>query len=75
MVITFKAKKGFHMKDFFIRLIFALLTLGFVLGIANIFNIDWLQEGNPKRHFFILLIVLVGSWGGWYLYKANKKEK
>ena len=75
MVITFKAKKGFHMKAYFIRLIFGLLTIGIVLGIAYIFNIDWLQKGKPERNLFILPIALVGGWGGWYLYKAIKKEK
>ncbi len=75
MMITFKAKKGFHMKEYFIRLIFGLLAIGIVLGIAYIFNIDWLQEGKPERNIFKLLIVFVGGWGGWYLYKAINKEK
>ncbi|SMQ81002.1 hypothetical protein SAMN05444673_4084 [Bacillus sp. OV166] len=63
------------MKAYFIRLIFGLLTIGIVLGITYIFNIDWLQKGKPERNLFILPIALVGGWGGWYLYKAIKKEK
>ncbi|WP_332694547.1 hypothetical protein [Halalkalibacter lacteus] len=63
------------MKDYFIRLIFGLLTIGIVLGIDYIFNINWVQEGNPGRNLFILPITIVGGWGGWYLYKAIKKEK
>jgi len=64
-----------RVKDYFIRSIFGLLTIGVVLGIAYIFNVDWLQEGKPERNIFKLLIVFVGGWGGWYLYKAIKKEK
>lgn len=65
----------FLMKNYFIRLIFGLLTIGIILGITYIFNIDLLQEGDPSRNLFILPIALVGGWGGWYLYKAIKKEK
>jgi uncharacterized membrane protein len=65
-MITFEAKKGFYMKDNFIRVIFGLLTIGIILGITHIFNIDW-------QPFPFLLIALAGGWGGWYLYKAIKK--
>jgi hypothetical protein len=64
----------FHMKDYFIRLIFGVLTISIMLGAANIFNIDWLQEVNPGRNLFILPIGLVGGWGGWYIYKAMKRR-
>jgi hypothetical protein len=74
-VNTVEAKKGFHMKAYFIRVIFGLLTITIILGTAHIFNIDWFQEGNPLRNLFILSIGLAGGWGGWYLYKAIKKVK
>jgi uncharacterized membrane protein len=54
------------MKAKFIRVIFGLLTIGIILGITHIFNIDW-------QPFPFLLIALAGGWGGWYLYKAIKK--
>jgi hypothetical protein len=63
------------MKAYFIRVIFGLLTIGIILGIFHIFNIDWPQEGNPSRNLFIILIASAGGWGGWYLYKAIKKVK
>jgi uncharacterized membrane protein len=59
------------LKDYFIRLIFALLTAGICLGIAHIFNFD----KKPSLDLFIVLIAVAGGWGGWYLYKAIKKEK
>ncbi|WP_066072838.1 hypothetical protein [Neobacillus soli] len=62
------------MKDYFIRLIFGLLTFMIVSGIASIFNIDRIQFGKPVNNFILLIIFMVGGWGGWYLYKASKKN-
>lgn len=62
------------MKDYFIRLIFGLLTFGIVTGIAFIFNIKTLQFGNPLNNFILLIVLMVGGWGGWYIYKARKKN-
>jgi phage shock protein PspC (stress-responsive transcriptional regulator) len=58
------------LKDYFIRLIFGLLTIGICLGIAHIFNFD----KNTSRNLFILPIAIAGGWGGWYIYNAIKKE-
>jgi hypothetical protein len=64
----------FHMKDYFIRLLFGLLTIGIVLGIAYIFNIGWLQEGSSQRNLLLIPLAIGGGWGGWYLYKGNKTK-
>lgn len=63
------------MKDYFIRAIFGMLTYGIVSGIACIYNIEMLQFGKPVSNFILVIIVISGGWGGWYLYKASKKEK
>lgn len=62
------------MKNYFIRLIFGLLTLGIASGLAYIFQIDWLSAERPERKFFMMLIVVAGGWGGWYLIKGKKKD-
>ncbi|TDK61781.1 hypothetical protein E2K98_12900 [Bacillus salipaludis] len=62
------------MKDYFIRLIFGLLTIGVVLGIAYIFNFEWLKDGELDRNLYILPIAIVGGWVGWYLYKGIKRR-
>ena len=63
------------MKDFFIRFVSGVLILCIFLYILPIFNINWLQEGNPNRNLVIVSLALAGGWGSLYLYKAIKKEK
>ncbi|MBT2739023.1 hypothetical protein [Bacillus sp. ISL-7] len=59
------------MKDYFIKLFFALLAIGIMYGIAYFFKIDWLL-GNYGSHLVILPLAFVAGWGGWYLYKRVK---
>ncbi|MFS0883039.1 hypothetical protein [Metabacillus niabensis] len=61
------------MKDFLIRAVSGIVILLFLLYVVPIFNIDWLQEGNPNR-IFSVPIALVGGWLSLYLYKAIKKN-
>ncbi|SMQ80888.1 hypothetical protein SAMN05444673_4023 [Bacillus sp. OV166] len=64
------------MKEYFIKVFFAILTIGFIFGIGYIFKLDWLlEENNPKRILIILPIALVAGWGGEYLYKRVKNKK
>jgi hypothetical protein len=56
------------MKDYFIRVIFGLLTFGIVLAVSHIFKIN-------VPNVLKLILIVGGGWGGWYIYKGNKKEK
>jgi hypothetical protein len=62
------------MSDFFIRLIFGLLCIGILFGISNFFKTDWLQEGKPLYNL-IIIPILIGGWGGWYLFKSITYKK
>lgn len=59
-----------QLKDYLIRAFFALITVGIVLLIANIFNI----RIEVKDYAFLVVVAIGGGWGGWYLYK-NKVIK
>ncbi|ALQ70589.1 hypothetical protein COK00_26635 [Bacillus cereus] len=61
------------MKDYLIRAFFALITVGIVLLIANIFNI----RIEVKHYAFLIVLAIGGGWGGWYLYKkqSNQSDK
>ncbi|TXC92771.1 hypothetical protein FS935_00795 [Metabacillus litoralis] len=61
------------MKYFFIRASSGIVILLFLLFVAPNFNIDWVQEGNPKR-IFAVPIALVGGWLSLYFYKVIKKN-
>jgi len=61
-----------YMKNFLIRAISGLVILCFLLYVAPILNIDWVQEGNPSR-IFIAPVALAGGWLSLYVYKAVKK--
>ncbi|KMQ19805.1 hypothetical protein TU69_17710, partial [Bacillus cereus] len=49
------------MKDYLIRAFFALITVGIVLLIANIFNI----RIEVKDYAFLVVVAISGGWGGW----------
>ncbi|MED1409324.1 MULTISPECIES: hypothetical protein [Bacillus] len=61
------------MKDYLIRAFFALITVGILLLIANIFNI----HVEVKDYPFLVVVAIGGGWGGWYLYKkqSNQSDK
>ncbi|CAM3960670.1 hypothetical protein COJ48_13895 [Bacillus cereus] len=61
------------MKDYLIRAFFALITVGILLLIANIFNI----HVEVKDYPFLIVVAIGGGWGGWYLYKkqSNQSDK
>ncbi|MFJ8415853.1 hypothetical protein ACQKNN_23575 [Bacillus paramycoides] len=61
------------MKDYLIRAFFALITVGILLLIANIFNIHIEVKDYP----FLVVVAIGGGWGGWYLYKkqSNQSDK
>ncbi|EJR48747.1 hypothetical protein IIM_03924 [Bacillus cereus VD107] len=61
------------MKDYLIRAFFALITVGVLLLIANIFNI----HVEVKDYPFLVVVAIGGGWGGWYLYKkqSNQSDK
>ncbi|MGE7634314.1 hypothetical protein [Bacillus paramycoides] len=61
------------MKDYLIRAFFALITVGILLLIANIFNI----HVEVKDYPFLIVVAIGGGWGGWYLYKkqSNHSDK
>ncbi|MEQ3591185.1 hypothetical protein ABM560_05355 [Bacillus albus] len=58
------------MKDYLIRAFFALITVGIVLLIANIFNI----RIEVKDYAFLVVVAIGGGWGGWYLYKKQSNQ-
>ncbi|AFU15736.1 hypothetical protein bcere0017_48360 [Bacillus cereus Rock1-3] len=62
-----------QLKDYLIRAFFALITVGIVLLIANIFNI----RVEVKDYAFLVVVAIGGGWGGWYLYKkqSNQNDK
>ncbi|MED0961637.1 hypothetical protein [Bacillus paramycoides] len=61
------------MKDYLIRAFFALITVGILLLMANIFNI----HVEVKDYPFLIVVAIGGGWGGWYLYKkqSNQSDK
>ncbi|MCC0760293.1 hypothetical protein [Bacillus sp. BRTN] len=61
------------MKDYLIRAFFALITVGIVLLITNIFNI----RIEVKDYAFLIVLAIGGGWGGWYVYKkqSNQNDK
>ncbi|PFJ04481.1 hypothetical protein COI88_14510 [Bacillus cereus] len=58
------------MKDYLIRAFFALITVGIVLLIANIFNMPI----EVKDYAFLVVVAIGGGWGGWYLYKKQNNN-
>ncbi|RAS90844.1 hypothetical protein A3863_07620 (plasmid) [Priestia endophytica] len=56
------------LRDYLIRLITGLVTFFLILGIADWFDIKWIQEGSPTR---ILPIVLIVSWVIFYFFKKR----
>ncbi|QDD86378.1 hypothetical protein [Bacillus cereus] len=58
------------MKDYLIRAFFALITVGILLLIANIFNI----RVEVKDYAFLVVVAIGGGWGGWYLYKKQSNQ-
>lgn len=62
-----------QLKDYLIRAFFALITVGVLLLIANIFNI----HVEVKDYPFLVVVAIGGGWGGWYLYKkqSNQSDK
>ncbi|MET3193779.1 hypothetical protein [Bacillus sp. OAE603] len=63
------------MKNYFIRLIFGLLTFAFIVVLSKIFKIEIFNSNHPSNHFITLLLVLAGGWGGWFFYKLKKEQK
>ena len=61
-----------QLKDYLIRAFFALITVGILLLTANIFNIR-----VEVKDYAFLVVVAIGGWGGWYLYKkqSNQNDK
>lgn len=49
-----------QLKDYLIRAFFALITVGIVLLIANIFNI----RIEVKDYAFLVVVAISGGWGG-----------
>ena len=62
-----------QLKDYLIRAFFALITVGILLLIANIFNI----RVEVKDYAFLVVAAIGGGWGGWYRYKkqSNQNDK
>lgn len=62
-----------QLKDYLIRAFFALITVGILLLIANIFNI----HVEVKDYPFLVVVAIGSGWGGWYLYKkqSNQSDK
>lgn len=61
------------MKEYFIRLIFGMLTLGIIIGVTRVFNVSWLLKGNSYRNAIILPIV-IGGGVGTYTKQLKKKQ-
>lgn len=59
-----------QLKDYLIRAFFALITVGILLLIANVFNI----RVEVKDYAFLVVVAIGGGWGGWYLYKKQNKN-
>ncbi|MDV2682926.1 hypothetical protein RYX56_00915 [Alkalihalophilus lindianensis] len=62
------------MIDYGVRALSGFLILMFLLFVAPLTNIEWLQPGHPYR-FIIVPIALIGGWGCLFLYKKVKKQK
>lgn len=62
------------MKSFFIRLFFGLLTFGIILSISQVLNANWFRKAT-SFNFYIVPLIIVGGWGGWFLYKTIKNRK
>ena len=62
-----------QLKDYLIRAFFALILVGNILVIANIFNV----RIEVKDYTFRFVVAMGGGWGGWYLYKkqSNQSDK
>ncbi|MFE7083788.1 hypothetical protein [Priestia megaterium] len=50
------------MKDYVIRLISGLIVILIMFGIADLFDVKWLQDGNSNRILFILPVAFATSW-------------
>ncbi len=62
------------MKNYFIRLIFGLVTYAIILVLSFIFKIDLYNSKHPFINFILLLLILAGGWGGWFFHKLKKNS-
>ncbi|UKJ83917.1 hypothetical protein H1W83_30640 (plasmid) [Priestia megaterium] len=60
------------MKDYVIRLIFSLIVILLIFGIADWFDIKWLQEGSTNRILLIFPVTFVTSWIASYIYQKRR---
>ena len=58
------------MKDYFIRLIFALATSLIIFVLTYIFKFDLFNSKHSINNFVFLLL---GIAGGWFFYKLKMK--
>lgn len=60
------------MKDYVIRLISGLIVILIMFGIADLFDVKWLQDGNSNRILFILPVAFATSWIVSYILKKRR---
>jgi len=60
------------MVDYVVRLISGLIVILLIFGIADWFDIQWLQEGNSNRILFILPVAFATSWAVSYIFKKRR---
>lgn len=63
------------MKDFYIRLVFGLITIAVISLVADMFSIEWLQGGGVSRNLFVIGAALFAGYGGLYVVKSFQKQK
>ena len=61
------------MKDYFIRLIFGLVTFSIIIVLSFIFKFHLVNSKYPINNVVLLLLVMAGGWGGWFFYKSKVK--
>lgn len=59
------------MKNYFIRLVFGLLTIGILVLFSEIFKVEIF---NTNYYIIALFIGIAGGWLGWFFYKLKKKK-
>ncbi|WP_140457130.1 hypothetical protein [Priestia megaterium] len=60
------------MKDYVIRLISGLIVILLMFGVADWFDVKWLQDGNSNRILFILPVAFATSWIVSYFFKKRR---